>query len=1818
MKRIFIVLLLWVYPLFIFGSINECLTDVYFGNGILTDEGNATANTILLKRAIQKDIFKLEYSEYKKHIGKVKEAYNSTHGMPMDLAESLNQILNATFGKPTLFSSLMRHLLDALVSWSHDADLKLQVEKYQNSIRDGHKVLVVAHSQGNLFAHDAYVELGEKSKNGWMQQYMGAVSIASPAYYDIMPGTERIDWDNDLVARLANAGSDFESDASDITCDARHVSWDDRHPGVTTPEPQDDYTTKEYVNKMYGHRWKAEPPAIEVNSLVHSFRFYMGEPLENDGHEVINPFTDSNIVDTSAKTPIMNAIQTQLDKLEKVDSQYQIVNKLGCLCKEKYVKMKHKEDANLTINIQKHKVKDFAGDDKGKIYPVEGKYVRAKCGGEKIEEIEENDACLALLDIEDGRLGTITGAQKAKSIQTRQGVIDMTLNWDHECDIDMDLYMSGSQYAIQDVKDIPNYGKEHIYIPTRYQIFPGDHYVFSANGKKAKGSNLKEEQLEDDPVQIRALLTTPAGPYFGIWEAKDFGQLDLGKFAEVDVKEKIVSQYKGGRSHVEEEAPPHVRVYDQCSDSQKKNSCGCVPCEYIVSGLKKRVENGPIAGADVTIIKASEADLPDPNILYHGKTTDDADIFKSGFIEIPQEQLDTFDDDTYYIVRAKGGDDIDRDDDMHRDITPTDNNGTIHAIIKGSDLKNLPYRVNILTEAAYQVAGGSLGDHYDSNKLSETLDTLSRKLLKKKLYPGDDENSINYHDVLLWTPAVDKKALYKPFEIYVEPIIDKLYADKERYDESYHLIYDEYNSNAPELAPLSIAIPSGLPNGTTIAHITTYNGKPFESIEIAGSYKDHFAMDRQGNLKIAKTDLIMLGNQYNLRMSAKDTTGVYGGYVSLKIRVTSELNLTDPGASMPVLSSARTYTIEENAPKGTLAAHVVFADTNSSIVAYHMDGEDADAFVIDPNGNVTVAQGADIDYERSREYHISVVATNGAGNDSYPVSLSIPISNVPDTPLFDLVVFEHVLENTPVGTEISRIRMDRTGSGEIERFEILSPNIPFEIDSNGTLRVADYLDFEQKRKYDFYAVAQTRYGSSNKIEIHIAIDDQEPERGLPVLQGAEVNIDENISGGTVIARLHLDAGASPVKKIALYGDYEKFGIDENGIFFLKDDAKLDYETKNYYRLGARALNDGGWSDEVYIVLHVNNIPDTPPTLKPAAFTIAENVPDGTVVGHVSISDPGEGILTGFTLGGSGSGDFRIDANGTIHVAGAIDYERRASYSLHVTAQSTAGESQPAAVRINVLNVPERAPILRDMNISISENTVAGSEVEHVSVIDSGDTPIVSYVLNRTDLFAIDNDGAITLLQDLNWSQIRSVDFNVTAANAYGVSEPVVIHVDILRIHYNGTDSVDMFNGTQRDEYFDAKEGNDRIIAGDGNDRLIGGKGDDYLAGGSGDDVYVYHLGDGNDTVEDSAGDDTLYLYAIDKNETLFIFDSSDLVLKFDDNATIRIVNWIDDTYKIEHFIFEDGEVESSMFDMPVVKPDAAVADLSKLGNASAAQVVQGWIMPLENGNLKVDHWIFNFEGGELIIDTLSELNSNGQAYIDIDGDGEQLGIDLWIYLYKRNSNGNWQHIANDDDSSQTYNDGSTHPYDSYLKLNLEAGEYMLGVGNFSLSSNAALNGENSAGSYGRGGAYQITFNNELEFVEIPANANGDLYGSDHFNYYVLRNDIDPFNGNGLYIENPQIVDTNGSIVNTKGHTESYGNFISFYPDDAFNDLNGSQEVNIVYDVVNQNQNRCKSLLSIQVIPSLYEKQHPEVNSILWEIIQSDDGCKMDLNTQIPK
>lgn len=1303
MKKIFTLLIF--LSSFIFSAIDDCKTDVYFGNGILTEEETAENNAKLLSVSIKKKFYNGKTPEMKKHIGKVDYAYNSTEGAVGDLLESLAQKLEGSIISYLSFVSQFSLLINNITAESQNSDIRLQVAKYSASIKEGNKVLLVAHSQGNLFGRKALITLTQNPKDFWMGNYFEAVSVASPMIADIKSDTPRIDWDNDIVSAIA-----LGIGGGSVDNPVRYLKWDALRPeiGLTPREKRPDaHAWESQIGGLsHGGDWKSsngffsDNPTFGLSSIVHAFTFYMGEPLADK-----NYFDNTEMVSNDARVKIMSAISTKLN------------NGKQCPC------------------------------SKGTKEPIE----------------------------------------------TQNGAIEVTLSWTCGNNIDMDLLLSGPNVQV-DVNDGDSDYMEHAYVATQAEIKPGDKFVALGRGEKKPESDLDNSALEDNPISLYAVVKTPGGSKFKQYEVKTFEQLNLGEFAEIEVKdnrryETVVND--GGYTNPDRPQPvpnprPYVRPYNECDDEDKKHTCGCVPCEYIIHGMDGAVEYGPIGGADVEVIRADTYGSATQTVVYRGKTTNENDIFKSGLVKFTQSDYDKFEDDVYYIVDAKGGSDLDRNDDLVKDDTPTPNNGTIHAIISGADLKTVAFRVNALTEAIYQTNGDLLGGGYDTTKLDERLAQASKKLFREKTFIFNNELEINYHDVLLWAPGVDKKKLFKPYDTFVEPIVVKTYADEPRVKESYRLIYEKLDTNAPQLAPLALEIPHTIPNGSIIGKVAIESEgvSGIDDIELHGDVNSSFSIDKEGLVKVVDNSGFIIDALYKLDMTAVGVDGKRSIGMELVVKVIEGVPLADPNATVPTLESVVLQDIIENSVGGTVVGQANFVDSSLNIVSYILSGEDNSSFSIDNTGEITVANDADIDYEKSDTYTVKVSAINEAGNESFPVSLIFKIINEIDTPLHDLVYLTHLWENVPIGTVVGKIVQLREGRSPIISFDILNPDVPFALDVNGTIRTTGYINYEDVDEYNLLAIAKTNSGNGNKVEIQILIDDVYPETGKPTMQPFSANIDENTNSGVEVGQLSISQGESAVERIELRGTgHSNFTVDVNGTIRVASAASLDYEQKSAYSLQAIAHNANGSSDLVSVNIALSNVEDEAPTLRSLTKSIEENATVNTVVGTLRLASNGEGNITDYALTGTGSENFSIDENGTISVSSSLDYETTPSYTLQATVMSDAGESNAVVVRIFILNVPEFVPMLNSLSVSVDERTGAGTMVGTVKVESVGDTPIYEYILNGEgkDFFVIDRIGTVSVSDTavFDASVKDTYALSAVAMNQAGSSNAVDVKIKII-------------------------------------------------------------------------------------------------------------------------------------------------------------------------------------------------------------------------------------------------------------------------------------------------------------------------------------------------------------------------------------------------------------------------------------------------------
>ncbi len=183
MKKILFILLAATLSLFA----KPCTTDIYFGNGVWNSKKQANYNRDKLKEFLlgtqnvldpQKE--GIEYN--------FKLAYNPSHGAKQDLIETFWQLRESgqisdgffmfVYSTLSAESDYVEYLkmLDSIVT-DYAVDAEQMYKKYKaESFDRNSNVILVAHSQGNLFGNKMYTLFSDKEKSRFRM-----ISVATPA-----------------------------------------------------------------------------------------------------------------------------------------------------------------------------------------------------------------------------------------------------------------------------------------------------------------------------------------------------------------------------------------------------------------------------------------------------------------------------------------------------------------------------------------------------------------------------------------------------------------------------------------------------------------------------------------------------------------------------------------------------------------------------------------------------------------------------------------------------------------------------------------------------------------------------------------------------------------------------------------------------------------------------------------------------------------------------------------------------------------------------------------------------------------------------------------------------------------------------------------------------------------------------------------------------------------------------------------------------------------------------------------------------------------------------------------------------------------------------------------------------------------------------------------------------------------------------------------------------------------------------------------------------------------------------------------------------
>jgi len=189
MKKILLIVL---FTLTLFADNDSCKLDVYFGNGVDNDSKEAEASKEKLKKFMQLH-YPSRFAVADEGVTyDFKYMHNETYGKLNDLIETHWQLYESgQIGK--LYFSFVASALDSIdntnannnaylkrvqnIISQYELDTATMLDKYRtNSFNSKHNVLLVAHSQGNLFGNKMYELFSSDEKDKFAM-----VSVATPA-----------------------------------------------------------------------------------------------------------------------------------------------------------------------------------------------------------------------------------------------------------------------------------------------------------------------------------------------------------------------------------------------------------------------------------------------------------------------------------------------------------------------------------------------------------------------------------------------------------------------------------------------------------------------------------------------------------------------------------------------------------------------------------------------------------------------------------------------------------------------------------------------------------------------------------------------------------------------------------------------------------------------------------------------------------------------------------------------------------------------------------------------------------------------------------------------------------------------------------------------------------------------------------------------------------------------------------------------------------------------------------------------------------------------------------------------------------------------------------------------------------------------------------------------------------------------------------------------------------------------------------------------------------------------------------------------------
>lgn len=295
----------------------------------------------------------------------------------------------------------------------------------------------------------------------------------------------------------------------------------------------------------------------------------------------------------------------------------------------------------------------------------------------------------------------------------------------------------------------------------------------------------------------------------------------------------------------------------------------------------------------------------------------------------------------------------------------------------------------------------------------------------------------------------------------------------------------------------------------------------------------------------------------------------------------------------PVHVDDAAFDVEENyvGPIGTIKGE----DEDGEPVQYTI--RDSNDYSVDSLGNITINKP--LDYEKQKTDTLIVDVTTPSGDRDSAIII-INVKNVNEDPVLqpnDSLTVPENCKNCTIGI-ITAIDPDN----DPIIYEVIESG--FTIDSTGTLKITDPVDYEKTKEIPITVIAKDTNGAADTLAYIVKVTDiNEPVH----VQDTTCSVKENYTGDVCQIKATDEDGTKPTYTLLDTTDYK---IDTNGVLIIKN--PIDFEKKTMDTVTV-IVTDGTYFDTAQVVINVldeiEKVEITSFDDKPKQDTVRTNNPD---------------------------------------------------------------------------------------------------------------------------------------------------------------------------------------------------------------------------------------------------------------------------------------------------------------------------------------------------------------------------------------------------------------------------------------------------------------------------------------------------------------------------------------------------------------------------------------------------------------------------------